>query len=391
MSNKIIPILALVLAAGVPCSDALAADAAAAPLLHVIQMTGEIRVTTPGLPADDSSRNRLPNILPGSEVHVLNGTALFQTDSQVTVAVAAGDAFLFTAEPAGEAVPPSIRISALGADTSLHLDFDGKRFLLRDYGAVEIGYGSEGETPVRVLGGMVALLPGTVLTAGESITVSTTARVGGGMSPDDSLVAWVPKERGFDHLPVDFSSLIITREDDSTFVASTGRAAASGETARAGTAERAIASWPVVSRLTAGFLIEKYGAPGEVGSDELSWSGNAPWKKTVVRKAGALRAAPRSIVEQSVGYDVPRSKLAALAQMGMGLTADRRRKELSAVSESEEANFLAVNLANDVITGRMAVKDAKLAYERTLALAAAGKSSPYTEALAFEPLATDAK
>lgn len=387
MSNTIIPVLALLLAAGAATSQARAQDAAETPQLRLIQMTGEISVTNPGRPDDVSDRNMLPFIVPGTEVRVLSGTALFQTDSQATIMATEGDGFVFSAQPRQGATSPGMNIKAVGKETSLHLAFGGKRYLLREHGSVDIAYDADDRTSVTVAGGYVALLPGTFLHAGESITFSTSSVAGSTMRPGDSLAAWMPKDRGFDLLPVNVSSLIITRQDETTFVAKTGRSETSGLSAATDDAVEVIASWPIVSRLTAGFLIEKYGAPNEVSAGEMTWVDNAPWKRTTVRKEGLLRSAPRRIVHQSVGYDVPRGKVAALEAMDMGLKADRGRKELTVAGESEEANFLALNLANDVITGRLDVQDAKDAFERTLALSMAGKSSPYTEGLGFKPLA----
>lgn len=386
MSNKIIPVLALLLAAGPVTQQARAQGAAETPQLRLIQMTGEISVMNPGRPDEVSDRNMLPFITPGTEVRVLSGTALFQTDSQATLTATEGDGFLFSAQPRRGVTAPGMNIRAVGKETSLHLAFGGKRYLIREHGSVDIAYDAEDRTSVTVTGGYVALLPGTFLHAGESLTFSTSSVPGSTMRPGDRLTAWMPRDRGFDLLPVNVSSLIITRQDETTFVARTGRSDASGLTAAADDALDVIASWPIVSRLTAGFLIEKYGPPNEVSPADLTWVDNAPWKRTTVRKEGLLRSAPRRIVHQSIGFAVPQGKVSELDAMGMGLKADRGRKELTVSGESEEANFLALNLANDVINGRINVQDAKDAFARTLALSAAGKSSPYTEGLEFEPL-----
>lgn len=387
MSNKTIPVLALLLAAGAATSQARAEHGAEAPQLRLIQMTGEISVTNPGTPDEPADRNMLPFIVPGTEVRVRSGTALFQTDSQATLTATEGDAFVFSSKARQGETAPVMNIKAVGKETSLNLAFAGKRYLLREDGSVDISYDAEDRASVTVMGGHVALLPGTFLHAGESITFTTRSVAGSPMSPGDNITAWIPKDRGFDLLSVNASSLDVSREGESTFVARTGRSDAFRRNAGMDGAVEVIAAWPIVSRLTAGFLIEKYGAPNVVSPAELTWVDNAPWKKTMVHKEGLLRSAPRRIVHQTVGYDVPKGKLAALEAMDMGLKADRGRKELSAAGESEEANFLALNLANDVISGRMDVQDAKDAYGRTLALSAAGKSSPYTEGLAFEPLA----
>lgn len=385
MHTHTIRALALLFAAGALTADAQGAHDGSAPQLRVIQMTGEISVTNAENAAESSGETKLPYVMPGSEVRVLTGTALFQTDSRATLKATQGDAFRFTASEQDGEKAPAMRITAVGKDTSLHLDLGSKRFLLRDSGSVDIGYASDGVTPVTVLGGHVALLDGSYLDAGEQIVVSTTRARGGSLAAQDRVVTQMPAERGFEMLPVNLSALVITRVDEATFLARTSRTpAAGGDTARLNSAERAVESWPVISRLTAGFIIEKYGAPTKSTPAELTWEDNGPWTKTVVHRVGMGRSAPRRILHQTVAYDVPRAKVADLERMDMGLKADRARKELSAVGESEEANFLALNLANDVIVGRLSVADAKAAYDKTFALDAAGKSSPYTEGLSFE-------
>jgi hypothetical protein len=145
------------------------------------------------------------------------------------------------------------------------------------------------------------------------------------------------------------------------------------------TAETIIRDWPERPRLAARALIEKYGAPDIAGDDSLSWVGNRPWDDTVVR-----RTAPAGeSLQQSIHYPVSLPKLAALRGLGGRIEYDSSSGELSSYSDSEALNFLALNLADEVVAGKRSPEQARESYGRTRELAEAGKSSPYTSGFLF--------
>jgi len=147
-----------------------------------------------------------------------------------------------------------------------------------------------------------------------------------------------------------------------------------------------IQDWPVGSRVIARAMIEEYGEPREVSGDYLLWRNNGPWKRTVVHRVPPASWASRSeaeVLQQFVSYRVPLDKFAELAIFDSRIQADRARSELSFRSDSEKLNFLALNLANDIITGEKDAAQARLFYEQTAGLAQAGKGSPYTDGLRF--------
>jgi hypothetical protein len=49
----------------------------------------------------------------------------------------------------------------------------------------------------------------------------------------------------------------------------------------------------------------------------------------------------------------------------------------------EEANFLALNLANDVATGKKSAEEARETYAQTIKALMAGKPDPYVQKLQF--------
>ncbi|HXT02075.1 MAG TPA: hypothetical protein VN915_15470 [Elusimicrobiota bacterium] len=147
------------------------------------------------------------------------------------------------------------------------------------------------------------------------------------------------------------------------------------------TPEIAIRNWPQRPRLAARAMIEKYGAPDVFDQESMTWAGNRPWDETVVR-----RAAPAGeSIQQSVHYPVTLAKLAQVRSLGGRIEYDPSNGELSSSSDVEGLNFLALNLADEVVSGKRSLPRARALYRRTRELTESGKSSPYTTGLLFSP------
>ncbi|MFI5350959.1 MAG: hypothetical protein ACHQ2Z_15535 [Elusimicrobiota bacterium] len=146
------------------------------------------------------------------------------------------------------------------------------------------------------------------------------------------------------------------------------------------TPETVIRAWPERSRGTAGALIAKYGEPSTFDDRSLIWYYIGPWQETVVYRGTPLSA---DIVEQSISYDVPDKKISDLKRFDSLIDFDKTHKRLSSRSESEKLNFLAVNLANEIVAGKRNPGQARDFYRRTLRLSESGKSSPYIEEFLF--------
>lgn len=164
-------------------------------------------------------------------------------------------------------------------------------------------------------------------------------------------------------------------------------APALSEESRLELAERVSAGWSETSRLAARLLIGRYGAPDEVGSSRLIWHANGPWKRTIVRDqprpySGAATT-ELGVIEQTVAYDLTPEAAADLAPFSRRLSFDPTRMEMSSRADREEVNFLRLNLADDVLRGRIGASEAGESFDRTLALEAAGKTSRYLQGLTF--------
>lgn len=152
---------------------------------------------------------------------------------------------------------------------------------------------------------------------------------------------------------------------------------------RAPTPERVAAhaaGWLDGPRATLKVMMERYGPPQALGAGTATWYERGPWKRITVRGGEHF-----DFLEQAVGYHVPAEAAAALAEFDHGLRFDRVNAELSARSNSEALNILALNLANELASARRTAPEASGFYVRTARLAAAGKSSPYLDRLLFEP------
>jgi hypothetical protein len=149
-----------------------------------------------------------------------------------------------------------------------------------------------------------------------------------------------------------------------------------------------LAGWNAQALAVATKTTERYGQPDLRAPDRLVWTHRGPWKRiVVVRDAPAGRFSPEhpAYLEQTVAYDVPADKLTAVASFEPSLLADAGREELTARSDSEQTNFLALNIADELVRGARGVDDAKSFFSRTSALSVSGKTSDYTQGLKFQP------
>lgn len=145
--------------------------------------------------------------------------------------------------------------------------------------------------------------------------------------------------------------------------------------------------WTGIQKETVYRLIHKYGLPDEASASRIIWYNNAPWKRTVVYRDAKLHNFPTphpDYLEQTIDYRVPVSFFDQLAEFDGSLYIDRTAGEASAKCDQEAANFMALNLMHDIVTGRRTVEDARcFATEIEEGLRSRGQSSPYFEAFLF--------
>lgn len=152
--------------------------------------------------------------------------------------------------------------------------------------------------------------------------------------------------------------------------------------------EQVIQNWKEQPKKVARTMIEKYGAPQEVAAQRLVWHNNGPWKRTELINEEIDHDFPiphKDMLKQVISYNVPTDKFDELAAYDGSVIAERTRGEIAARCDKEPANFLALNLANDIVTGKRSVEEARKTYGEQILALASGKPAPLTEKLNFQP------
>ena len=150
---------------------------------------------------------------------------------------------------------------------------------------------------------------------------------------------------------------------------------------------RTIGGWPEMSRTAAEATIQKYGQPTESTPSMLIWRDNGPWMKTVVTKEETQHDFPKAhkdCLQQTIRYDVPVKFYDDLARYDGSVSYERTKGTFSARCDKEEMNFLALNLAHDIMMGKRTIEGARNFYAQTVTKFMRGEKSEYTSGLMFQ-------
>lgn len=145
-------------------------------------------------------------------------------------------------------------------------------------------------------------------------------------------------------------------------------------------------SWPMAAQMAVKEQMDLYGKPNEITPTQAIWYNNGPWKKTVIDKMESKHDFPKThmdCMEQCVSYKVPLDKYDDLAMFDGSVTVDRTQGTIAARCDKEENNFLALNLAHDVITGKKSVEEARKSYGEMIKQAMSGNKPEYMKKLMF--------
>ncbi len=162
--------------------------------------------------------------------------------------------------------------------------------------------------------------------------------------------------------------------------------------AKAQTAEKMMAKknpmegWSKASMMAAEMMKKKYGEPAEASATMMVWNNTGQWKRTIIYAKEFKHDFPMphtDVMEQCIDYKVPPEKFTDLGMYDGSVGFSRTNGELSARCDKEGANFLAVNLANDVITGKKDVKTARDFYATSIKEFINGGKPDYMEKLHF--------
>lgn len=158
------------------------------------------------------------------------------------------------------------------------------------------------------------------------------------------------------------------------------------------TVEDVIKNWPKEPQASAKRLLEYYGPPNEYSESTLTWYDTKDgWKRSVLSKEEAPHNFPAphtDFLEQFINYKVPIDRYDDLAAYDGSVIAERTKGELSARCGGTSMNFVAINLAHDVVSGKRTVAQAREEYTRLYKAYQNGEKPPYTQAFQF-PLPTE--
>lgn len=151
-------------------------------------------------------------------------------------------------------------------------------------------------------------------------------------------------------------------------------------------AERYLKGWPEESREAAKLVFDRYGEPDEASDSMLTWYEPGPWKRIVATRAFYRHNFPSThtdSVESVIEYHVPPAKIAEIAEFDGSVIVERTVGEVSARCHDEQANFLALNLMHDLVSGEKSVEEAREYYAKEFIDYRRGKPTPYMEKLRF--------
>ena len=155
-----------------------------------------------------------------------------------------------------------------------------------------------------------------------------------------------------------------------------------------------LSGWAAASKMAVEEITAKYGKPDGITNDELIWMNKGVWKKICISKTETKHSFPiehTDMMTTTLMYDVPEDKMDELGKFDGSVTFDRTQGCISARCDKEANNFLALNLANDIIIGKKSVEEARKAYGDIVKEKMNGGNPEYMQRLSFsaQPNAAD--
>ncbi len=148
-----------------------------------------------------------------------------------------------------------------------------------------------------------------------------------------------------------------------------------------------LSGWHEASQKAAQEMTNKYGPPDETTDTMLIWHDSGPWKRTIVYSEAIQHDFPMphpDVLEQFINLDVPVDYFDDLAAYDGSVIVERTKGEISARCDKEGANFLAINLAHDIIEEERTWEDARTFYAETIKAVMNGETPEYTQGFVFD-------
>lgn len=145
-------------------------------------------------------------------------------------------------------------------------------------------------------------------------------------------------------------------------------------------------NWNPDARRTAELMFKKYGAPAEVSNERLAWRNVGSVRSIEVINQDVQHNFPiphQDVIRHTIALSVPAEKVGELAQFSGSLLVDRTKGELSARCNTEENNLIALNLAHDIVTGRLTADQARSRFTELAQATQQGQRPSYASGLQF--------
>ena len=139
--------------------------------------------------------------------------------------------------------------------------------------------------------------------------------------------------------------------------------------------DKVTAQWSPENKKMLSDLINKYGEPQEANEREVTWFNNGQWNKTILTTESGS-----AILRQTANMTVPPESLGDLSTYSKNISVDQAQDQVTVANRKEELNFLALNLAKEVIEGRMSPFEARRQYST---LSSSLNRSQFLEGLSF--------
>lgn len=153
------------------------------------------------------------------------------------------------------------------------------------------------------------------------------------------------------------------------------------------TVKRILKDWPEVAKKSANETMKQYGPPNEATESRFIWYNNGPWKRTIITREEIPHNFPSphvDVIEQFIDYKIPLEKADEILRFDGSVVIERTKGEVSARCDMEAANFIAINLMHEIVTGKRTVEDAREEYGEAMSAYLINRPSPYAEGFTFK-------
>lgn len=147
-----------------------------------------------------------------------------------------------------------------------------------------------------------------------------------------------------------------------------------------------IKDWPMHTQKTAEETMKAYGTPDGITDKELIWYNAGNWEMIRLSKEETNHDFPvahTDYIQMTIYHNVPTEKMDELGAFDGSVTFDRTQGFLSARCDMEANNFLALNLAHDIINDKKTVEEARKAYADIIKEKMSGANPEYMKKLQF--------